>query len=71
MFAYVGLPQNLKDLRRRRHPRTLATMEEYDDGLDMANIAASQDLSHQDYLRRCAPPACMLRLPAAAVRSGR
>jgi len=41
-------------------------MDEYDDGLDMANIAAAQDLSRQHFQRGCAPPACMFRLPAPA-----
>jgi hypothetical protein len=32
-----------------------ARMEEYDDGLDLANIAAAQDLSRQHYQRGCVP----------------
>ena len=44
VFAYAGRNQNLKDLKSTRH-RRLPTMDEYDDGLNMAKIAAAQDLA--------------------------
>ena len=42
-------------------------MDEYDDGLDMANIAAAQDLSRQHYQRGCAPFASIFRRPDPSV----